>query len=241
MGRHKRQRLLRRSSAGALLGLRRGESPAVLSCRWLCADASRTPGPQKSSCCSEFEFCVACCQRGPAATGGDWRTAARSPGHPESGVWTSAFDYCRGMCRTTPRSTVHENAYIAPRQHHCFGRAAFPDATAPPPLPALPSGVTAVHGDEGASCTVACGAAAGSQCAREGFAALNTCLYLQASFPCEGGCRAATGAHLPGYNSGAVPDASTLCVRSEAETATCDAAAQHVRRLCPCKASGLLG
>ena len=38
---------------------------------------------------------------------------------PETGSWTSAFAYCRGKCRTSSRSTVHENAYLD-KQHHCF-------------------------------------------------------------------------------------------------------------------------
>ena len=38
---------------------------------------------------------------------------------PETGSWASAFAYCRGKCRTSSHSTVHENAYLD-TQHHCF-------------------------------------------------------------------------------------------------------------------------
>ena len=38
---------------------------------------------------------------------------------PETGNWASAFAYCRGKCRTSSHSTVHENAYLD-TQHHCF-------------------------------------------------------------------------------------------------------------------------
>jgi SREBP regulating gene protein len=37
----------------------------------------------------------------------------------ETGRWPNVFEYCRGKCRTSARSTVHENAYLAP-DIHCF-------------------------------------------------------------------------------------------------------------------------
>ena len=37
----------------------------------------------------------------------------------ETGRWPNPFEYCRGKCRTSARSTVHENAYLAPAIH-CF-------------------------------------------------------------------------------------------------------------------------
>ena len=40
---------------------------------------------------------------------------------PETGYWTNAFDYCEGVCRTTSRSTQHENAYILDRRF-CFSK-----------------------------------------------------------------------------------------------------------------------
>ena len=43
----------------------------------------------------------------------------RSLCRPETGSWASAFAYCRGKCRTSSHSTVHENAYLD-TQHHCF-------------------------------------------------------------------------------------------------------------------------
>ena len=46
----------------------------------------------------------------------------------ETGHWPNAFEYCRGKCRTTSRSTIHENAYLDP-YHHCFsssGKAFIP-------------------------------------------------------------------------------------------------------------------
>ena len=38
---------------------------------------------------------------------------------PETGEWGSPFEYCRGKCRTSSNSTVHENAYLE-QDKHCF-------------------------------------------------------------------------------------------------------------------------
>jgi hypothetical protein len=41
---------------------------------------------------------------------------------PETGHWASTFEYCRNKCRTSSKSTVHENAYLS-TFHHCFSAA----------------------------------------------------------------------------------------------------------------------
>jgi hypothetical protein len=155
---------------------------------------------------------------------------------------------------------VHENAYVS-HSHHCFGDAAFPGAGSPPPLTALPVGVTAHAADEarvhpafasriahltpshtrapalqGVSCATAC-AAAGKACVAEALPSLNNCDHLRAAFPCEAGCEPASGAELPAYMSGAVTDASTMCRTDNGSSGprTCEAAAANTRRLCPCK------
>jgi len=38
---------------------------------------------------------------------------------PETGQWATTFDYCRGKCRTSSNSTVHENAYLM-QDRYCF-------------------------------------------------------------------------------------------------------------------------
>ena len=43
----------------------------------------------------------------------------------ETGHWETPFEFCKGKCRTTSRSTVHENAYLSPR-HHCFSASGTP-------------------------------------------------------------------------------------------------------------------
>jgi hypothetical protein len=65
---------------------------------------------QESKCCSEFEFCVSCCQGSAAVTSGAWKTANVIGGRSETGVVADAFDFCRGKCRTNPKSTVRHAA-----------------------------------------------------------------------------------------------------------------------------------
>ncbi len=80
-----------------------------------CADAfphALALRTQESKCCSEFEFCVSCCQGSAAVTSGAWKTANVIGGRSETGVVADAFDFCRGKCRTNPKSTVR---HAAPR------------------------------------------------------------------------------------------------------------------------------
>jgi len=56
-----------------------------------------------------------------------WATAPRVGGKPETGTWQSSFQYCAGKCRTSSRSTAHENSYIDAR-HFCFSALGRPKA-----------------------------------------------------------------------------------------------------------------
>ncbi len=79
-------------------------------------------------CCEEYERCVSCCLS-PSYRAKDWVQAEnRSPGRPDTGRWASAFDLCKGKCRTTAHSTVHENAYLS-GLHHCFSESGKPTHT----------------------------------------------------------------------------------------------------------------
>ena len=49
------------------------------------------------------------------------RPATLASGRPETGHWATPFEYCRAVCRTTARSTQHENAFILDRKH-CFSK-----------------------------------------------------------------------------------------------------------------------
>lgn len=40
---------------------------------------------------------------------------------PETGHWETPFQYCQAVCRTTARSTQHENAFILDRKY-CFSK-----------------------------------------------------------------------------------------------------------------------
>lgn len=65
----------------------------------------------------------ASCNRYPPGRGGAALSAAL-PERPracreETGIWQTEFEYCRAKCRTTSRSTQHENAFILKRRF-CF-------------------------------------------------------------------------------------------------------------------------
>ena len=106
---------------------------------------------------------------------------------PETGRWRTPFEYCRAVCRTTARSTQHENAFIAARKH-CFSKLGRPRVPVPP-APLLPPLVALVAGAAGQSCEAACQAAKpqAAACAPQHFAALNDCNSLRAKFMCEAG------------------------------------------------------
>ena len=41
---------------------------------------------------------------------------------PETGAWADVFGYCQDRCRTSSKSTVHENAYLS-ASHHCYSKS----------------------------------------------------------------------------------------------------------------------
>jgi hypothetical protein len=108
----------------------------------------------------------------------------RGRNKPETGLWATPFDYCRAVCRTTARSTQHENAFILDRKH-CFSKLGRPHVPVPP-VPPLPPHIHAVAGQPGQSCDVAC-AAKQMACSGGHFASLNDCNSLRAKFMCEAG------------------------------------------------------
>ena len=177
-------------------------------------------------------------------TSGEWRDVSKLPARLQkhAAVWADGFDYCRSVCRTNSKSTVHENAYTHTLQHHCYGEVAFPSADAPKPLPPLPTGVRLLAATEGASCDEACASGSPSGvCAAEALPMLSSCDFLTASFACEGGCGESPSAagHLPAYNSGSVEEASTKCLFASGGGAgaagDCAAKGANARRLCACK------
>jgi hypothetical protein len=117
---------------------------------------------------------------------------------PETGRWPTGFDYCRGICRTTSRSTSHENSFILDRKH-CFSQLGRP-LEALPPSPPMPAGAIIAAGEAGRSCADVC-AAQGRVCIPEGLAAINDCNSLRTFFSCEAGCGFSQPhqAEFPGY------------------------------------------
>jgi len=127
--------------------------------------------------------------------------ATRARGHPETGHWATAFDFCAGRCRTTRESTAHENAYIS-AAHFCYsasGVPRYPEQDPEPPV--LAKGVVVVAAEAGRTCSAACEAAPGGPlaCAHgpAAAAALSDCNALRAHFPCEAGCLAADDGATP--------------------------------------------
>ena len=105
---------------------------------------------------------------------------------PETGRWSTPFQYCRAACRTTARSTQHENAFILDRKH-CFSKLGRPRVPVPP-APPLPAGVSLLTGGPGQSCDAAC-AAKQLSCSAGAFASINDCNSLRSKFMCEAGAQ----------------------------------------------------
>ena len=177
--------------------------------------------------------------RGVAARGAQKNDPSLpSPYRPDTGHFSTPFDYCAGKCRPTSIVTSHENEYIDPA-HFCFSRAGRPRTPPPQNLPPLPPDAVVVAADSGASCATACDAAGGLECGDA--APVADCNALRDRFGCEAGCDVADGSTLvpgPAYiEAGADKSARpALCVvpAEGGGGAACDAAMGAVRRLCVC-------
>ena len=171
----------------------------------------------------------------------------RGLGKEETGYFQSPFEYCQGACRTTSRSTQHENAFISPRRF-CFGGNGRP-YTPTPRVPPLPKGVKAVVGAAGASCNTVC-KDQNLICNSDHFAALNDCNTLRSVFMCEAGCGPSeyNKREFPGYVVEAAQrqDWPAFCffyfdsrkaVAGLTQHYNCSASSQHVQRVCPCESA----
>ncbi|GAB4820937.1 hypothetical protein N2152v2_007983 [Parachlorella kessleri] len=192
-------------------------------------------------CCSSYAHCVSCCMGSKHEQDRRLAEVPKGLNKPETGFWTKAFDYCESVCRTTSRSTQHENAYILDRRF-CFSKLGRPKQPLPP-LPPLPASITAVTGQPGQSCNEVCWSVR-KGCAAEHIASLNDCNALRERFPCEAGCSrtGATQAEFPGYVKPGSPKWQwpALCVvlGTAADTAlqyNCSASTANVMRACTCK------
>ncbi|EFN58615.1 hypothetical protein CHLNCDRAFT_17323, partial [Chlorella variabilis] len=188
----------------------------------------------KDKCCSRYEHCVSCCLRPENKPGEKMQSIFRGRNKPETGHWSTPFEYCQAVCRTTARSTQHENAFILDRRF-CFSKVGFV-----PPAPALPKEASLVAGAAGQSCDVAC-AAKQMTCRAEWFLSINDCNSLRAKFMCCGSC-AADQTEYPGYVEGSAPkhQQPAFCAFLPPLAAqllpsfNCSHANGSVRRLCPC-------
>ncbi|BDA49135.1 probable UPF0454 protein C12orf49 homolog at N-terminal half [Coccomyxa sp. Obi] len=189
----------------------------------------------QDSCCVDYEHCVSCCQD-PQHGLPDLNKIYRAPDRPETGRWASVFEYCRNKCRTSSKSTVHENAYLS-TFHHCFSASGKPTTPAPP-TPPIPKTVTVVLGSAGQSCTEMC-EGTGRRCARQHLASLNNCNVLREHFACEAGCEPDTGtADAPIYVNSSAPKQQrpTICLTMDQKVNefSCEATSASNHRLCPC-------
>ncbi|CAL5226902.1 g9775 [Coccomyxa viridis] len=190
----------------------------------------------EDQCCENYEHCVACCQD-PKNAPADLTTAYRGPDRPETGTWADVFAYCQDRCRTSSKSTVHENAYLSP-SHHCYSKSGKP-MTPAPPTPEVPTFISVVQGSAGQSCTALC-QGVGRRCAQEHLAALNNCNILRQHFPCEAGCEPEPSAtDAPAYVEASAPKQQrpTMCLTQDekALSFSCDAAQANQQRLCACE------
>lgn len=189
---------------------------------------------QDSRCCETLESCVSCCLGPHNNASSIYNQDYRSPGRAETGRWGSPFEYCRGKCRTSSKSTVHENAYLDVH-HHCFSQSGKPVMPLPP-APLLPTSVKVQVGGKGESCTDTCNRT-NSNCALQHMVAMNHCNVLRNHFACEAGCDNSGGDIQPSYVTAdaAKEQQPTDCLTAESETQfNCDASHPNTQRLCPC-------
>lgn len=155
-------------------------------------------------------------------------------------MWPNAFEYCKGMCRSHGKSTMHENAYISSR-HHCFSELGRPSTTSG--MPGSLDGVEVVVSLQDQSCDEAC-ASRSKQCSMQHMPLVNSCDRLREHLGCEAGCEACakgscsvSAQALPSYVVGNAPKSNrpAMCFVGTPElAATCAAKDNLSQRLCAC-------
>lgn len=195
-----------------------------------------------SGCCAEYEMCVSCCLQPSNNPETQLAISPRGANKPETGYFSTTFDYCRAKCRTNSKSTVHENAYKS-EQHHCFSTADTPKevkstsagANTPTKTKRIPN-YKVVLGNQGEACDKAC-ERAGSRCVASLLGAVNNCDTMKEHFACENGCQDSFGGDQPAY---VVPSALRMhqpgvcMINTRPDTLGCDNRHPNTKRLCTC-------
>mmetsp|Transcript_19991 Transcript_19991/g.50283 ORF Transcript_19991/g.50283 Transcript_19991/m.50283 type:complete len:235 (-) Transcript_19991:82-786(-) len=190
----------------------------------------------EDNCCAEYEYCVSCCMAAEHTPVDAHIHTYRSPGRSETGQWGSVFELCRGKCRTSSKSTVHENAYLGAR-HHCYGDRPRPLLE---PQQPVSTAITILAADQpNLSCHQVC-SRAGKSCSTEHFPEVNRCDRLRDHFQCEAGCEknmvGNRGADHPAYvvYKASKETLPTMCLVNSFSNYDCSASHAKTRRICPC-------
>ena len=152
----------------------------------------------------------------------------------DTGHWSNEFDYCRAACRTTSRSTEHENAYIGERRF-CFSEERRPRST---DHIELDVGEFVAGGEVDKSCNDLCALKQGS-CSHGSMQKINNCDELRMYYPCEAGCEVIDDdtSPFPGYMAAkiATSDNPAKCFAvSESAPLSCSTKSDKIHRLCVC-------
>mmetsp|Transcript_2165 Transcript_2165/g.3522 ORF Transcript_2165/g.3522 Transcript_2165/m.3522 type:complete len:288 (+) Transcript_2165:87-950(+) len=196
-------------------------------------------------CCSEYESCVSCCLAPQHNADKLHRGVPRAPKYLDAGAWQSAWEYCKGICRTHGRSTVHENAYISTR-HHCYSASKVPMVADPLPSGAL-AGVKVALANPNETCETAC-KRVGKTCSPSHFPLINSCDKLREHVACEAGCEPGrlSGGSAPAYiqTTAPKPQRPAMCFTFESAKPaapgsstsgmSCTGSDANAQRLCPC-------
>mmetsp|Transcript_14071 Transcript_14071/g.39861 ORF Transcript_14071/g.39861 Transcript_14071/m.39861 type:complete len:292 (-) Transcript_14071:355-1230(-) len=192
---------------------------------------------EEDKCCAGYEHCVSCCMREDHTTPDAVANIWRSENRPETGHWGNLFELCRGKCRTTKHSTVHENGYLG-RRHHCFGERSRPLLN-PKINPLPPNLLVAAADNPNLNCHQVC-ANHKKTCSPDHFSVINNCDRLRDFFSCEAGCELDTqsnrGPDHPAYVIYTSPKETlpTMCLTNDSKNYECGARHAKTRRLCPC-------
>ena len=189
-------------------------------------------------CCSTYEHCVSCCMKPQYSMNEHLTRATIGLNKPETGTWSNVFDLCRGLCRTSSRSTKHENAFILEDRHFCFNMQGRPKEQ-PLHTLELPENTSILAGSVGLNCVEVC-QTSGKGCAGEHFNLLNSCDVLREYFACEAGCWSAneSEAVFPAYIEPGSPKADwpAKCgIAPDPSRTSCEDNKENISRLCICK------